>query len=203
MSPTFAGVPSGQVRQIELWRANPEAEAQSATARVGLWALARQEFLVAAGNPKAILLFTAFLPQFVSTDEARPLPHMLMLSAVFMLMTFVVFAAYGLFAASVVLNNITDYGSNFRFVQHVMSMDTTFDGNAAMYRAVTTPLLTKADGTKFGKSEGGNIWQGTGQRQAVERGAPHPGPAALRAQSANPNCAVHAGPSGPHPALPR
>jgi tyrosyl-tRNA synthetase len=24
--------------------------------------------------------------------------------------------------------------------------------------AVTTPLLTKADGTKFGKSEGGNIW---------------------------------------------
>ena len=31
-------------------------------------ALARQEFLVAIGNPKAILIFTAFLPQFVQAD---------------------------------------------------------------------------------------------------------------------------------------
>jgi threonine/homoserine/homoserine lactone efflux protein len=52
-------------------------------------------------NPKLSIFFLAFLPQFVSTDEAHPLPHMLMLSAVFMLMTFVVFAIYGLFAASV------------------------------------------------------------------------------------------------------
>ena len=49
----------------QLWNAAPQAEAESVNARVGLWGLARQEFLVAAGNPKAILIFTAFLPQFV------------------------------------------------------------------------------------------------------------------------------------------
>lgn len=49
----------------QLWRAAPQAEAESKNAPIGLYALARQEFLVAAGNPKAILIFTAFLPQFV------------------------------------------------------------------------------------------------------------------------------------------
>jgi threonine/homoserine/homoserine lactone efflux protein len=52
-------------------------------------------------NPKLSIFFLAFLPQFVSTDETNPLPRMLALSAVFMLMTFVVFVGYGLFAASI------------------------------------------------------------------------------------------------------
>lgn len=49
----------------QLWNAAPQVAAESETPQVGLWGLARQEFLVAAGNPKAILIFTAFLPQFV------------------------------------------------------------------------------------------------------------------------------------------
>ena len=52
-------------------------------------------------NPKLSIFFFAFLPQFVRGDEAHPLGHMLMLSAVFMLLTFLVFVGYGLFAASV------------------------------------------------------------------------------------------------------
>jgi threonine/homoserine/homoserine lactone efflux protein len=52
-------------------------------------------------NPKLLIFFLAFLPQFISADEAHPLSQMLLLSAVFMLMTFVVFALYGLFAASI------------------------------------------------------------------------------------------------------
>lgn len=49
-----------------------------------------------------------------------------------------------LFAFLVTFNNITDYGSNFEFVKHVLSMDTTFEGNAAMYRAITTPWIWHA-----------------------------------------------------------
>jgi threonine/homoserine/homoserine lactone efflux protein len=52
-------------------------------------------------NPKLSIFFLAFLPQFVSADELHPLWRMLELSAVFMLMTFVVFVGYGLFAASI------------------------------------------------------------------------------------------------------
>jgi len=52
-------------------------------------------------NPKLSIFFLAFLPQFVSADETHPLSRMLMLSGIFMAMTFVVFVGYGLFAASV------------------------------------------------------------------------------------------------------
>ena len=52
-------------------------------------------------NPKLSIFFLAFLPQFVSAGESDPLARMLALSAVFMLMTFVVFVGYGLFAASI------------------------------------------------------------------------------------------------------
>jgi predicted small integral membrane protein len=50
----------------------------------------------------------------------------------------------GAFAASVTLNNITDYGSNRRFVQHVMSMDTVFADSKLKWRAVTTPWIQAA-----------------------------------------------------------
>jgi threonine/homoserine/homoserine lactone efflux protein len=52
-------------------------------------------------NPKLSIFFLAFLPQFVSADEPHPLSRVLVLSAVFMLLTFVVFVGYGLFAAAI------------------------------------------------------------------------------------------------------
>jgi threonine/homoserine/homoserine lactone efflux protein len=52
-------------------------------------------------NPKLTIFFLAFLPQFVSPSEPHALPRMLALSGVFMLATFVVFAGYGVLAASV------------------------------------------------------------------------------------------------------
>lgn len=51
-------------------------------------------------NPKLTIFFFAFLPQFVPAGTPHQLPRMLLLSGVFMLMTFVVFAAYGAGAAA-------------------------------------------------------------------------------------------------------
>ena len=48
------------------------------------------------------------------------------------------FAAY---VSLVAFGNLTDYGSNFRFVAHVMRMDTTFEGNRGMWRSVESPVL--------------------------------------------------------------
>jgi threonine/homoserine/homoserine lactone efflux protein len=52
-------------------------------------------------NPKLTIFFFAFLPQFVSSSEPLAALRMLELSVVFMLVTFVVFAIYGVFAAAV------------------------------------------------------------------------------------------------------
>jgi predicted small integral membrane protein len=49
--------------------------------------------------------------------------------------------ALAAFCLLVTFDNLTDYGTNYLFVQHVMSMDTTFPGNALMYRAITNPVL--------------------------------------------------------------
>ena len=51
-------------------------------------------------NPKLSIFFVAFLPQFID-DGAPAVPQMLALSAVFMAVTFAVFAGYGLFPASI------------------------------------------------------------------------------------------------------
>ena len=52
-------------------------------------------------NPKLTIFFFAFLPQFVSSDEAHASLRMLELSGVFMLVTLAVFVVYGVFAAAV------------------------------------------------------------------------------------------------------
>ena len=51
-------------------------------------------------NPKLSIFFVAFLPQFIAVDDPHPLARLLELSGVFMAVTFIVFAIYGLFAAA-------------------------------------------------------------------------------------------------------
>jgi len=50
-------------------------------------------------------------------------------------------ASCALFALLVAFNNLVDYGSNYEFVRHTLSMDTTFPGNALTGRAITSPTL--------------------------------------------------------------
>jgi predicted small integral membrane protein len=53
----------------------------------------------------------------------------------------VMVASTALFALLVAFNNLVDYGSNYEFVRHTLSMDTTFPGNALMGRAITSPTV--------------------------------------------------------------
>jgi len=73
-----------------------EGEAQVSSGRT-----IRTAVLINLLNPKLTIFFFAFLPQFVTPGEPYEILHMLGLSAVFMAMTFAVFALYGVFAAAV------------------------------------------------------------------------------------------------------
>ena len=50
-------------------------------------------------------------------------------------------AASFFFLVLVVFNNITDYGSNYAFVEAVLSMNSTFEGNTAMWRAIESSVI--------------------------------------------------------------
>jgi threonine/homoserine/homoserine lactone efflux protein len=79
---------------FQLWRAPVGATAPGEPAAAAThWRLAQQEFWVAVGNPKAILIFTAFLPQFV--DPALPAATQLAtLGLLFLLMEALAIVAY-------------------------------------------------------------------------------------------------------------
>lgn len=70
-------------------------EASSAGSTLGV---AVKAFLLNILNPKLTIFFLAFLPQFIQSGTTEPLLQLLMLSAVFMAVTFMVFVAYGFLA---------------------------------------------------------------------------------------------------------
>lgn len=67
-------------------------------------------------NPKLSIFFFAFLPQFIAPADPSPLAHMIGLSMIFMVMTFAVFSACGVFAAHV-RHHVTSRPSVLRWMR--------------------------------------------------------------------------------------
>ncbi len=80
------------------WRAGAMRADGVKPAFPGCLALYRRGIFMNVTNPKVSIFFLAFLPQFVRPGAGDELAQLLGLSATFMLMTFVIFAIYGLLA---------------------------------------------------------------------------------------------------------
>ena len=53
-------------------------------------------------------------------------------------------AGIGLMSLLIVFGNITDYYSNYYFVEHVLKMDTTFPDSRLHYRSINNPFVFHA-----------------------------------------------------------
>ncbi len=80
------------------WRDKSAFSFDDSMQRASASSIVAKAFLLNILNPKLTIFFLAFLPQFVEPGAAQPLVQLLMLSAVFMGMTFAVFVVYGFVA---------------------------------------------------------------------------------------------------------
>lgn len=64
------------------------------------WIIARRGALINILNPKLSIFFLALLPPFLTGNPATATYEMALLGVIFMALTFVVFVAYGVFAAA-------------------------------------------------------------------------------------------------------
>lgn len=81
---------------FQLWVADTSQNDVAELETTSFSGLVRQEFLLAAGNPKAILIFTAFLPQFVDPSGAVGV-QFLVLGTLFLMLEWVAIAGYACF----------------------------------------------------------------------------------------------------------
>lgn len=83
-----------------MWRTTGGMEFNRPAEKNSFFKIALRGILINILNPKLTLFFVAFLPLFVSHDATLPVYQMLLLSAVFMAMTLIVFIFYGLLAGA-------------------------------------------------------------------------------------------------------
>ncbi|MBK1684466.1 LysE family translocator [Rhodoferax fermentans] len=94
----YAGVAYLLYVAYATWRDKAAFAVDGSMAKTSATGLVTKAFLLNILNPKLTIFFLAFLPQFVQATGPAPLVQMLVLSAVFMAMTFGVFVLYGLIA---------------------------------------------------------------------------------------------------------
>jgi threonine/homoserine/homoserine lactone efflux protein len=94
----FAGVAYLLYLAYTTWRDKSAFSVEEAGAESTAMDLIVRAILLNVLNPKLTIFFLAFLPQFVEHGTSSPLAQLLLLSGVFMAMTFAVFVAYGLLA---------------------------------------------------------------------------------------------------------
>ena len=84
-----------------MWRETGALKFDKPNHKNSLTQIAIKGFLINILNPKLSIFFLAFLPLFISPETSSPLLQMLILSAVFMIMTLCIFMLYGASAHSV------------------------------------------------------------------------------------------------------
>jgi threonine/homoserine/homoserine lactone efflux protein len=94
----YAGVAYLLYVAYATWRDKAAFAVDGSMAKTSATGLVAKAFLLNILNPKLTIFFLAFLPQFVQPTGPQPLVQMLLLSAVFMAMTFGVFVVYGMVA---------------------------------------------------------------------------------------------------------
>ena len=103
----YAGVAYLFYVAYAMWRDKSAFAVESGVSRTSSSGLVIKAFLLNILNPKLTIFFLAFLPQFLEPGASHPLLQLLVLSGVFMAMTFVVFVVYG-FVAHAFRNHVIE-----------------------------------------------------------------------------------------------
>ncbi|MGD9211435.1 MAG: LysE family translocator [Desulfobacteraceae bacterium] len=84
-----------------MWRQTGIIEFNDSLSKKSFVNIAIKAVLINILNPKLSIFFLAFLPLFVSPNAASPIYQMIILSAVFMGLTLIIFILYGILASGV------------------------------------------------------------------------------------------------------
>lgn len=84
-----------------MWREAGTLEIQKKSTETSFKNIILKAIAINLLNPKLTIFFFAFLPLFVSKDSSSPTVEMILLSAVFMSITLIVFALYGILASGI------------------------------------------------------------------------------------------------------